>query len=75
MVCPEQRLTVQEALRTYTIWAAKHVFMEDRLGSLEAGKYADMVVWDRDLYTVPTRELRDIKAQMTIVEGRVVYEA
>jgi predicted amidohydrolase YtcJ len=39
------------------------------------GKYADMVVWDRDLYTVPTRELRDIKAQMTMVEGRIVYEA
>lgn len=48
---------MQEALRTYTIWAAKHVFMEDRLDSLEVGKYADMVVWDRDLYTVPLEEL------------------
>ena len=75
VVCPEQRLTVQEALRTYTIWAARHVFMEDRLGSLEVGKYADVVVWDRDLYTVPTRELRSIRAEMTMVEGRIVYEA
>ncbi|TRO52925.1 amidohydrolase, partial [Candidatus Bathyarchaeota archaeon] len=52
VICPEERLTVQEALRTYTIWSARHVFMEDKIGSLEPGKYADMVVWDRDLYTV-----------------------
>ncbi len=74
VICPEERLTVQEALRTYTIWAAEHVFMEDRIGSLEAGKYADMVVWDRDLYKVPTKELREIKALKTFVNGKTVYE-
>lgn len=75
VVCPEERLTIQEALRTYTIWGAKHVFMEDKIGSLEVGKYADMVVWDRDLYTVPIKELREIKALKTFLNGKIVYEA
>ena len=74
VVCPGERLTVQEALRTYTIMAARHVFMEDRIGSLEPGKYADMVVWDRDLYTVPTSELKEIVAEKTFLEGKLVYE-
>jgi predicted amidohydrolase YtcJ len=74
VVCPGERLTVQEALRTYTIMAARHVFMEDRIGSLEPGKYADMVVWDRDLYTVPTAELKEIVAEKTFLEGKLVYE-
>jgi predicted amidohydrolase YtcJ len=75
VVCPKERLTIQEALRTYTIWGAKHVFMEDKIGSLEVGKYADMVVWDRDLYTVPTKELREMKALKTFINGKLVYEA
>lgn len=75
VVCPEQRLSIRDALRTYTIWAAKHVFMEDKIGSLEVGKYADMVLWDRDLYSIPTREIRDIKAMMTILNGTVVFKA
>ena len=75
MVCPGERLTVQEALRTYTIMAARHVFMEDRIGSLEPGKYADMVVWDRDLYTVPTAELEEIVAEKTSLKGKLIHEA
>jgi len=75
VVCPEERLTVQDALKTYTIWSAQHVFMEDKIGSLEPGKYADMVVWDRDLYTVPTKELREIKALKTFLNGKLVYKA
>ncbi|HEX9913803.1 MAG TPA: hypothetical protein VGB32_02700 [Candidatus Bathyarchaeia archaeon] len=43
--------------------------------ALEAGKYVGMVVWGRGLYTVPIGELRSIRAQMTIVNGKVVYEA
>jgi predicted amidohydrolase YtcJ len=75
IICPKERLTIQEALRTYTIWAAKHVFMEDKIGSLEVGKYADMVVWNEDLYTIPTKRLKDLKTEMTMVEGRIVYQA
>jgi len=74
IICPSERLTVQEALRTYTIWAAKHVFMEDRIGSLETGKYADLVVWNEDLYTVPTDRLKDLKVEMTMLNGEIVYK-
>jgi predicted amidohydrolase YtcJ len=69
VVCPGERITVQEALRTYTIMAARHVFMEDRIGSLEPGKYPDMVVWDRDLYAVPTAELKEIVVEKTSSRG------
>jgi predicted amidohydrolase YtcJ len=75
VICPEERLTVQEALRTYTIWNAKHLFMEDKIGSLEAGKYADLVLWDTNLYTAPTPKLKGMKAQMTMLNGEVVYGA
>lgn len=74
IICPSERLTVQEALRTYTIWAAKHVFMEDKIGSLETGKYADLVVWNEDLYTIPTDRLKDLKVEMTMLNGEIVYK-
>jgi predicted amidohydrolase YtcJ len=74
VLCPKQRLTVQEALRTYTLWAAKHIFMEDRLGSIEVGKYADIVIWDKDIYTIPTDYLRAVKAKKTIMNGKIVYD-
>jgi predicted amidohydrolase YtcJ len=75
VICPEERITVQEALRTYTIWNAKHLFMEDRIGSLEPGKYADLVVWDTDLYSAPTEKLKDIKVETTMLNGEFVYKA
>lgn len=74
VICPEERLTIQEALRTYTIMPAKHVFMEDKIGSLEPGKYADMVIWDKNLYTCPTDDLKELKVLKTILNGKIVYE-
>ena len=73
IICPEQRLSIQDALKTYTIWAAKHMFMEDKLGSIEVGKYADIVMWDKNIYTTPIHSLRDIKPKMTIMNGKIVY--
>lgn len=64
-------LTVQEALKTYTSLAAKCLFWEDRIGSIEPGKCADFVVWSENLYSVPLERLRDIKAEMTIIGGTV----
>ncbi|MFQ6075359.1 MAG: amidohydrolase, partial [Candidatus Bathyarchaeia archaeon] len=69
----EESITVQEALRTYTILAAKCLFMEGRIGSVEGGKYADLVVWSGDPYTVSTEALKDLRVEMTIVRGRIVY--
>lgn len=61
-------------LRMYTIWAADYVGREDRLGSLEPGKFADFVVLDRDYMTIPYEEFSEINALLTMVGGKVVYE-
>ncbi len=49
--------------------------MEDELGSIEVGKYADIVVLDRNYMTCPEDEIRDIESVLTIVGGRIGYEA
>jgi predicted amidohydrolase YtcJ len=66
---------VHAALRSMTIWAAHQMFLEKKIGSVEVGKYADLAVWDRDLYTVPTAQLKDLKCLLTIFNGKVVYRA
>ncbi|HET9408392.1 MAG TPA: amidohydrolase family protein [Candidatus Sulfotelmatobacter sp.] len=63
------------ALRSYTIWASHQLFLDDRIGSLEPGKDADIAVWDRDPYTVPTGELKNMRCEMTIFGGQIVYKA
>jgi predicted amidohydrolase YtcJ len=68
-----EAVDVRAALRSYTIWAAHTLFLDDRVGSIEVGKDADLAVWDRDPYTVPTAALRDMKAELTLLAGRVVY--
>ncbi len=70
-----EAVTVQDALKSYTTWAARQVFLEDKIGSIETGKYADIVVWDRDPYSVPTEELKDMKALLTLMNGEIVYRA
>ena len=72
---PAKRISREEALRMYTINGARVVFMEDRLGSIEPGKLADLVVLDRDIMTVPVDEIRDAQVMLTMVGGEIVYEA
>jgi len=62
-------------LRAVTIWAARQMFLETKIGSIEPGKYAALAVWDRDVYSVPTSELKDAKCLMTIFDGKVVFDA
>jgi len=71
----DQSVDVRTALRSYTIWAAHQLFLETRIGSIEIGKDADLAVWDRNLYTVPTDALRDLKCEMTLFRGAMVYAA
>jgi len=68
-----QRITVMEALKLYTINAAYQSFDENSLGSLEAGKLADMVVLGKDLLSSPSEKIIDISIDMTIVGGKTVY--
>jgi len=72
---PEQRMTVQEALRGYTIEAAYAGFEEKDKGSIEAGKLADLVVISKDPRTIAPKELLQINVLMTIVNGKLVYSA
>jgi predicted amidohydrolase YtcJ len=63
------------ALKTGTVWAAEYVERENVLGSLERGKYADLVVLNNDYFTVPEREIRKIKPLLTMVGGKIVFQA
>ena len=71
---PEQKITVEDALRAYTINAAYASFDEGIKGSIERGKLADLVLVDRDLTKIPPETIRDALVLATIVGGRVVYE-
>jgi predicted amidohydrolase YtcJ len=69
-----ESVDVRTALRSYTAWAARRIFLEDRIGTIEVGKDADLAVWDRNPYTVPTDQLKDMRCGLTLVRGRVVFQ-
>ena len=71
---PQQKISVEESLRAYTGAAAYAGFEEGRLGSLAAGKLADLVVLDRDVTKIPPEEIRSAEVVMTMVGGRIVYD-
>lgn len=71
---PSQAVTVEEALRAYTILGAYSGREEDIKGSLEVGKLADLAVLDRDLMTIPSQDIRNVEVDMTIVGGAVMFE-
>ena len=69
----DEAIDSKTALRSYTAWSARQMFMEDKVGTLEAGKRADIAVWDRDIYTAPTDQIKEMKCLMTLINGEVVY--
>jgi predicted amidohydrolase YtcJ len=72
---PDQRMTREEALASFTIHAAYAAHLERELGSLEPGKLADLVVLSKDVMTVPPPEILTTRVLYTIVGGRIVHEA
>ncbi len=72
---PQHRLSIEEAIKGFTIWAAYGAFQEDVLGSIERGKLADFTVLDKDIMTIEPIEFLDTKVLYTIVGGRVRYQA
>jgi len=70
---PEQKITVEEALTAYTRASAYGDYLEDVLGTLEPGKYADLVVLSRDLRAIPPEEIDRVAVELTMVEGAIVY--
>ncbi len=70
---PQQKITVAEAVTAYTAANAYASYLERELGTLEAGKYADLVVLSDDIFTIDPVEIENAKVDLTMVEGRVVY--
>jgi len=70
----EEGLTREETLHSFTLAAAYAAHQEDRLGSLEPGKWADFIVVDRDFFAIPVAEIDDIQVVQTWVGGELVYE-
>lgn len=72
---PQMAVSREQALRLYTMGSADVDFMEDRAGSIEAGKLADLAVLSDDYMTVPEDRIRDLHSTLTMVDGRIVHEA
>jgi hypothetical protein len=73
VLAPEERMSVRQALRMYTLNGAYAGFEEKIKGSLETGKLADFVVLDRNLVEIPVEGLKDVKVLATFVGGQAVY--
>lgn len=71
---PEQKITVAEAVRAYTVGSAFAEHQEAKKGSIAPGKLADMVVLSDDIFAIPPEKIADAKVDMTIFDGQIVYE-
>jgi hypothetical protein len=72
---PEQKLTLDEAIRAFTVGSAYAEFAENVKGTIAPGKLADLVMLDRDLYAVPPTEIDQARVLLTVMDGRIVHEA
>jgi predicted amidohydrolase YtcJ len=70
---PEQKLTMEEAIKYYTLGSAYAQFMEDRKGIIKNGYLADIVILDKDLLSIPEGQIMKTKVDYTIIGGKVVY--
>ena len=66
-------MTIEEAIKCYTINSAYAAFQENVKGSIEIGKLADMVVLSDDILTIDPIKIKDVKVDMTIFDGKIVY--
>ena len=71
---PEQAMTIQEALYAHTMGSARAAFEETVKGSLTAGKFADLVVWSDDFYSVDPMHITDVTSDLTMIAGKVVHQ-
>ncbi|HYG83196.1 MAG TPA: amidohydrolase [Pyrinomonadaceae bacterium] len=71
---PEQKITVEEAARAYTVGSAFAEFTDDAKGTLTAGKLADLVVLSDDIFSIDPAKIEGVRVLMTIMDGRVVFE-
>ncbi|BAO76358.1 amidohydrolase family protein [Winogradskyella sp. PG-2] len=74
IIGPDERITPYEALKGITIWSAYQHFEEDKKGTLENGKLADLVILDKNPLKINAEEIKDIQVLKTIKEGKIVFE-
>ena len=72
---PEEKLTMTNAIKYYTLGAAYAQFMEDRKGIIKAGYLADIIITDKDLFNIPEKEIMTTKIDYTITGGKIVYSS
>ena len=75
MIGPDQVVSVEEAVRAHTIDAAFSLFAEDRIGSIEPGKLADLTIVDGELFALPAEQIATLEVWMTVLDGEVVYSS
>jgi predicted amidohydrolase YtcJ len=71
---PEQKITVEEAVRAFTVGSAYAEFQEDVKGTITAGRLADLVILDRDIFRIDPGEIEKTRVVLTITDGKLVYE-
>jgi predicted amidohydrolase YtcJ len=72
---PEQRMTRDEAVRSFTVWNAYGSHQEADLGALETGKRADLIVLSEDVFACPEERIKEIRPVLTMVGGEIVFRA
>jgi predicted amidohydrolase YtcJ len=72
---PEQKISVEEAVRAYTVGSAIAEFQETEKGTITPGQLADVVMLSRDIFKIDPKEIEKVKIVLTIMDGRVVYES
>ncbi|OIK15844.1 hypothetical protein BIV60_07685 [Bacillus sp. MUM 116] len=70
---PQERLSLPEVLRDYTLSPAYGSFREKELGTLEVGKLADFIVLDRNLFEILVEEIQDVRVVLTMFDGAIVF--
>jgi hypothetical protein len=68
-----ESVDIRTALKSYTVWAARQLFIDNDAGTLEIGKSADIAIWKQNLLSVPTAQLKDLHCALTLYRGRVVW--
>ena len=69
---PEERIDRVHAMKMWTSWPSEYVLKEDELGTLEEGKFADLVILDRDYFTVPVNDILKVRTPLTMVGGKII---
>ena len=69
-----QRLTLEDGIKGLTQIPARTVRKEEQLGTISVGKWADLTVFEKDLFQIPATEWPSIRIQMTVIDGEIVYQ-